>query len=770
MTWSRDDAKLDRVRALMADEGIDALVVRAPDNVLYLTNFWSMKGYDACVFPREGEPVLICLEASAEDAARTAWTSEIRYVRGYDETDPRPVPARTLDAAIDASRQYARIGLELSLGTQASDRMVGEPTTFTKAWFDAFSDAADAAPLLARARMLKTEQEIARLRIANEIACQAMHHVRRKLEPGMKESEAAAIWQGYVHGQGTARDDVELALPFSLVWAGKGIKTFTATSDLPVVEGEPVLFEIWVCADGYWADHTKNLVLGELQGRVRRARRETAGCVHRRHVPAIRRGHSMADLDRSVRERIAELGYPGTALASDLPRRRRARTRAAVSAPGRRRHVRGEHGARGRAGRVLGRRRRSARRGQLPRHRGRAREAVGVSRRDRPLLTGEIWTGALNDAYRVGGSVGLYDTTLRDGEQTVGVVLDPEQKLEIAKLLDELGVDRIEAGFPRVSQDDWDAVKLISAAGLRAQIWGFSRAVPADLEALVELGVPASVIESPISDLKLNAIGVDREKMLERITSAMRFAADHGILAAFFGVDSTRAEPDFYERVYKSAVEAGAREVVVVDTLGIASPEAVADLVGKTVEWVGPDVPVHFHGHNDFGLATASAVAAVRAGARWVQGTINGMGERAGNANLGEVALTLRALYGVESNLRLDRIRDVSASVQALSGYALEPWKPVTGETLFRRESGAVASQFHDPPSIEPYSSALVAAERGIVLGKKSGLDSIRIKAEELGLDVPEAARAELLAKVKALGTRKRGLVTDDEFRELAGG
>jgi isopropylmalate/homocitrate/citramalate synthase len=376
----------------------------------------------------------------------------------------------------------------------------------------------------------------------------------------------------------------------------------------------------------------------------------------------------------------------------------------------------------------------------------------------------------LNDAYALGGRVGLYDTTLRDGEQTVGVVLDPEQKLEIAKLLDELGIDRIEAGFPRVSQDDWDAVKLVSEAGLQAQVWGFSRAVPADLEALVELGVPASVIESPISDLKLNAIGVPREQMLDRITTAMRFAAEHGILAAFFGVDSTRADPDFYELVYKSAVEAGAREVVVVDTLGIASPEAVADLVGKTVEWVGPDVAVHFHGHNDFGLATASAVAAVRAGATWVQGTINGMGERAGNANLGEVALTLRALYGVESNLQLERIRAVSARVQELSGYALEPWKPVTGETLFRRESGAVASQFHDPPSIEPYSSSLVATERGIVLGKKSGLDSIRIKAEELGLDVPEERWAELLARVKELGVRKRGLVTDDEFRELAHG
>ena len=378
-----------------------------------------------------------------------------------------------------------------------------------------------------------------------------------------------------------------------------------------------------------------------------------------------------------------------------------------------------------------------------------------------------IWTGGLNDPYAIGGRVGLYDTTLRDGEQTVGVVLNPDEKLEIARLLDELGVDRIEAGFPRVSADDWEAVRLVSAAGLRAEVWGFSRAVPADLEALVELGVGHSVIESPISDLKLDAIGVSRDKMLDRITSAMRFAGDHGIHAAFFGVDSSRAEPDFYRRVYASAVDAGAREVVVVDTLGIASPEAVAALVGQTVELVGSEVPVHFHGHNDFGVATASAVAAVRAGATWVHGTINGMGERAGNANLAEVALALRALYGVESNLKLDRVREVSERVRGLSGYALEPWKPVTGDTLFRRESGAVASQFHDPPSIEPYSSELVATRRGIVLGKKSGLDSVRIKAEELGIDLPEDRRGDVLAKVKEAGTRKRGLVTDDEFRAI---
>jgi Xaa-Pro aminopeptidase len=308
VSWPRDDAKLDRVRALMEEEQLDTLVVRAPDNVLYLTNFWSIKGYDACVFPREGEPTLLCLEASAEDAERNAWTSDVRFVHGYHPSDPRPVPARTLEAALDIAR--GRVGLELSLGTQATDRMVGEPTTFTKAWFDAWPDAVDATPLLARARAIKTEQEIARLRIANEIAAQAMEHVCARLEPGLKESEAAALWQGFVHGQGTARPDVELALPFSLVWAGPGIKTFTSTADLPVVEGEPILFEIWVCADGYWADHTKNLVIGPLRDDYAELA-EQLGAVYASAVELIRPGASMADFDREVRARIAEMGYPG---------------------------------------------------------------------------------------------------------------------------------------------------------------------------------------------------------------------------------------------------------------------------------------------------------------------------------------------------------------------------------------------------------------------------------------------------------------------------
>lgn len=383
----------------------------------------------------------------------------------------------------------------------------------------------------------------------------------------------------------------------------------------------------------------------------------------------------------------------------------------------------------------------------------------------------KIWTGTLNQQAlepQPHVPVGLYDTTLRDGEQTIGVVLTPEQKLEIAQALDAAGVDRIEAGFPRVSKDDYRAVELIAAAGLRAEVWGFSRAVQADVEALIELGVKSTVIESPISDGKLEALEVTRERMLERIRDAIRIATESGIRVAFFGVDSSRADLDFFDRAYDTAVAAGAAEVVVVDTLGIATPEAAAFLVTRMVDRLGTEIPVHWHGHDDFGLATAAAIAAVQAGATWVHGTINGMGERAGNADLIEVALALEALYGIPTRLDLTHARALSSLVAESADTPLPPWKPVTGQALFTRESGAVAAQFHDPSAIEPYSSELVGAERGIVLGKKSGIDSIRITAERLGLDLPADRQAAVLAGVKRLGTEKRRLVTDDEFRALA--
>jgi isopropylmalate/homocitrate/citramalate synthase len=381
------------------------------------------------------------------------------------------------------------------------------------------------------------------------------------------------------------------------------------------------------------------------------------------------------------------------------------------------------------------------------------------------VWTGELNANALEPQPRV--TVGLYDTTLRDGEQTVGVVLTPEAKLEIARALDAAGIDRIEAGFPRVSEDDARAIELIRDAGLAAEVWGFSRAVRADVDALLELGLDASVIESPISDGKLAALGVSREAMLGRIRDAVSYATEQGIRVAFFGVDSTRAELEFVRTAYVSAVEAGAAEVVVVDTLGIATPEAAAFLVNEVAERLDYEVPVHWHGHDDFGLATAAAIAAVQAGATWVQGTVNGMGERAGNADLVEIALALEALYGIPTRLRFEQARALSQLVQEFSGTPLAPWKAVTGDNLFTRESGAVASQFHDPPAIEPYASDLVGATRGIVLGKKSGLDSIRIKADELGLEVTDDELPAVLETVKKAGARKRGLVTDAELKRL---
>jgi isopropylmalate/homocitrate/citramalate synthase len=353
----------------------------------------------------------------------------------------------------------------------------------------------------------------------------------------------------------------------------------------------------------------------------------------------------------------------------------------------------------------------------------------------------KIWVSELNARPEVRGAfpktpIRFYDTTLRDGEQTVGVVLSPQQKVEIAHKLDELGVSRIEAGFPRVSAEDAEAIQLMQKAGIKAELWGFSRAVKADVDELVRLKLRYSVIEAPTSAIKLKAYGISREEVLRRIRDSVSAAREAEVTVAFFAVDGTRTELEFLKTVYLSALDAGAKELVVVDTIGACGPEAAEYLTRQVCEWAGKGVPVHFHGHNDFGMATACAVAAVRGGATWIQGTINGMGERAGNADIAEIALALRCLYDVPVVMNLEKVREVSEVVRRAAGYTLEAWKPLVGQNLFMRESGAVASQFHLPEAIEPYSAEIVQAERQIVLGKKSGLDSIDLKCKELGVTI----------------------------------
>jgi isopropylmalate/homocitrate/citramalate synthase len=386
--------------------------------------------------------------------------------------------------------------------------------------------------------------------------------------------------------------------------------------------------------------------------------------------------------------------------------------------------------------------------------------------------TSRVWVSRLNARPEIRAAfpkntVRFYDTTLRDGEQTVGVVLSPQQKLEIAVQLDELGVSRIEAGFPRVSLEDAEAIQLMQKANIKAELWGFSRAVKADVDELVRLGLKASVIEAPSSDIKLRAYGLSRDEVIRRVTDAVSAAKQNGIKVAFFAVDGTRTELDFLQQIYLAALDAGASEIVVVDTIGACGPEAVEFLIREVCGWVGPKTPVHYHGHNDFGMATACAVAAVRGGASWIQGTVNGMGERAGNADISEIALALQCLYEVPVALNLNKVRQVSKAVSKAAGYTLDAWKPLVGENLFMRESGAVASQFHIPEAIEPYSSEIVNARRSIVLGKKSGLDSVALKAEELKLTVAQEQRAPILAAVKKRAIAKRGLLTDDEFRKI---
>jgi isopropylmalate/homocitrate/citramalate synthase len=384
----------------------------------------------------------------------------------------------------------------------------------------------------------------------------------------------------------------------------------------------------------------------------------------------------------------------------------------------------------------------------------------------------KVWVSELNARSEIRSAfpretVRFYDTTLRDGEQTVGVVFSPQQKLEIAQRLDELGVGRIEAGFPKVSPEDGEAIRLIQSARLKAELWGFSRALQGDVEELVRLDLKASVIEAPTSDIKLKAYGITRDEVLRRVSDAVSFAKQNGITVAFFAVDGTRTDLEFLRRVYLTSLEAGAAEIVVVDTIGACAPEAVEFLVAQVREWIGPRVPIHFHGHNDFGMATACAVAAVRAGASWIQGTINGMGERAGNADIAEIALALRCLYDVPVELNLTKVRQAAEAVQKTGGYTNPAWKPLVGDNLFTRESGAVVSQFHIPEAIEPYSSELVAAPRRVVLGKKSGLDSIDFKAKELGVNVPREQRAAVLAEAKRRAVEKRGLLSDADFLEI---
>lgn len=360
----------------------------------------------------------------------------------------------------------------------------------------------------------------------------------------------------------------------------------------------------------------------------------------------------------------------------------------------------------------------------------------------------------------------IYDTTLRDGEQTVGVVFNKKDKLEIAKVLDELGVDRIEAGMPVVSKEDQEAFELILKAGLKAEIWGLCRAVRGDIDAALSVGLKHIIIEIATSEYKWKAYGFTGQGVMDKAMDCLQFAKSRGLYTAFFAVDATRSDLGYLESIYRNAVDKGkADEVAMVDTLGVATPETMFYLTRKLREWV--NVPIMTHCHNDFGLGTACTIASLKAGAECAHVTINGLGEKTGNTDLAEIVIAAK-LYSIAVNIDLKKLYPASKLVEKISRIPLSLLKPVVGENVFKRESGIVIAQLANLPSaVEGYSPELLGREREVLMGKKSGKKSIEYKLEELNLKAAPEQAGQILEKVKELGIKKKGLVSDSEFKRI---
>lgn len=385
-----------------------------------------------------------------------------------------------------------------------------------------------------------------------------------------------------------------------------------------------------------------------------------------------------------------------------------------------------------------------------------------------------MWPSPFNKTSRKkiepGRRILLSDCTLRDGEQQAGVVLDRPAKVQIARALDDLGIFEIEAGTPASSEEDRDAVAEISRLGLRAKISVLCRAMTGDIDQALSLGVWGVRLSFPISLLerKYKLKGISDDEYLKRALDITDYARRKGAHVIFSPYDTTRAELPFLRRLVAELERARTVDRLrVVDTTGCALPEAITYLVGQVRE-AAPKLPLEIHTHNDFGLACANTLAGITAGADYGSTTINGLGERCGNAATEEVAIALEVLYGVKTGLDLTKLTSVSQLVAKLSGVATQVNKAVVGENAFRHETGmVVAGVLQDPFTAEPYKPELVGQRRRILIGKKSGLMSISYKVKEMGLPLPEERYAEMLAQVKQSAVDKRRALTDEEFRAL---
>ncbi len=365
--------------------------------------------------------------------------------------------------------------------------------------------------------------------------------------------------------------------------------------------------------------------------------------------------------------------------------------------------------------------------------------------------------------------VEIHDATLRDGEQTPGLVFSVEEKVAIAKKLDEVGIDRIEAGMPAVSPQDFEAIKKISALGLNAKIYTFARAMKADIDKAVECGADGVIIEVPIGYPKLKyQFNWTWEDVLKKSADVINYAKSKRLHAVFFPYDTTRAREDDLTNLLTGIMkESEPDSIGVVDTMGCATPEAIKYLVRKVADLTS--LPVEIHTHNDFGTGVATELAAVTVGASCVHSCVGGLGERTGNAALEELILCLELLYGFESKYELAKLPELGALLADITGipYALN--KPILGERNFTRESGiGVNLVVEKPLAMFGTHPSLTGRTGDIVLGKKSGKASIIYKLNELGISgVSDEQMPELLAAVKSRGIAKKRILTDDEFRTI---
>jgi methanogen homocitrate synthase len=360
----------------------------------------------------------------------------------------------------------------------------------------------------------------------------------------------------------------------------------------------------------------------------------------------------------------------------------------------------------------------------------------------------------------------IYDSTLRDGEQTPGISFSQEQKISIARKLDETHVPEIEAGFPAVSENERNTVKAISSLGLNARILTLSRINRADIDACVDAGSDLVLLFIGTSDIHLKyKFNKPREFVLEKVAEGLDYCHERGIAAALSAEDSTRTEMDFLLEVYRKAEECRAVRIGVTDTLGCASPEAISNMVTTVKAQLRTPISVHLH--NDFGLAMANAIAGVKAGAKAVTTTVNGIGERAGNVPLEQFVAAMKYVYQCDLGIDTTKLKDLSDTVAEYSELGLPKNQPLVGRNVFSHESGIhVAAVLNCPMTYEPIPPEEVGNKRHLVMGKKSGLNYVRKRVEDLNLNASEEQLAKVLCEVKKLG-EKKGRVSDDEFKQI---